>query len=145
MCVCETVIHVECQPITIELHAVIVLLVIIPVVLFNVHPLLLAVPQAPAEAVELRGKSIGHIYEPPIFSNHVRYQLSRVRDNQLARLIYMLVGDGLCHQGDSHDDEAGGDEQDDGEIEVVDAADNGGTVGSLGAATSPVGELGNHS
>lgn len=57
----------------------------------------------------------------------------------------MLVGDGLCHEGDSQDDDAGDDKQDDGEIEVVDAADDGGTVAGLGTAARPEGELGDHS
>lgn len=133
----------QCQPITIKLHAVIIRLVINPVVLFNVHPLLLTVPQAPAQAVELKGECTGRVHEP--FLNHVRYQVSCARDNLLPRLIYMLVGDGLGHEGDSQDDEAGGDEQDDREVEVVDAADDGGTVAGLGAAARPVGELGDHS
>lgn len=57
----------------------------------------------------------------------------------------MLVGDGLGHKGNSQDDEAGRDEQDDGEVEVVDAADDGGTAAGLSAAARPVGELSDHS
>lgn len=57
----------------------------------------------------------------------------------------MLVRDGLGHEGDSKDNEAGGDEQDDGEVEVVDATDDGGTVAGLGAAARPIGELCDHS
>lgn len=62
-----------------------------------------------------------------------------------ARLIYMLVGDGLGHKGNSQDDDAGDDEQDDGEVEVVDVADDDGTVAGLGAAVCPVGKLSDHS
>lgn len=117
-------------------------MVINPFVLFNVYPLLLAVPQAPAEAVELKGEGTGRIYEPFIFMSTPDIKSRLVK---LPRLIYMLVGDGLGHKGDSQDDEAGGDEQNDGEVEVVDTADDGGTGAGLGAAARPVDELGDHS
>lgn len=57
----------------------------------------------------------------------------------------MLVVDGFGHERDSQDDDTGGDEQDDGKVEVVDATYDGGTVAGVGAAARPVGELCDHS
>lgn len=57
----------------------------------------------------------------------------------------MLVVDGLGHERDSQDDDAGGDEQDDGEVEVVDAANDGWTVAGLSAAAGSECELCDHS
>lgn len=57
----------------------------------------------------------------------------------------MLVRDGFGHERDSQDDDTGGDEQDDGEVEVVDAAYDGGTVAGDGAAARPVDKLCDHS
>lgn len=71
------------------------------------------------------------------------------RFSQLSSLVcefnYMLVVDGFGHERDCQDDDTGGDEQDDGEVEVVDAAYDGGTVAGVGAAARPVGELCDHS
>lgn len=69
---------------------------------------------------------------------------SRARDQSFF-LNYMLVVDGFGHERDSQDDDTGGDEQDDGEVEVVDATYDGGTIAGAGAAARPVGELCDHS
>lgn len=57
----------------------------------------------------------------------------------------MLVSDGFGHERNSHDDDAGDDKEDDGEVEVVDPAYDGGTVTGLNTAACPIGKLGNHS
>lgn len=69
---------------------------------------------------------------------------SRVRDQSFI-LNYMYVVDGFGHERDSQDDDTGGDKQDDGEVEVVDATYDGGTVAGFGAAACPVDELCDHS
>jgi hypothetical protein len=56
----------------------------------------------------------------------------------------VFVVDRLGCQGDSHDEDAGDDEEDDGEVEVVHATDDFGTVAGLGAGSRPEGELGDH-
>lgn len=57
----------------------------------------------------------------------------------------MLVVDGFGHERDCQDDDAGNDKQDDGEVEVVDATNDGGTVAGAGAASCPEDELCDHS
>lgn len=62
----------------------------------------------------------------------------------LTGATYMLVIDGFGHERDSQDDDAGDNEQDDGEVEVVNTTYDCGTVGGLNAAACPVRKLSNH-
>lgn len=57
----------------------------------------------------------------------------------------MLVGDGLGYERDSQDDDTGDDEEDDGEVEVVDPTYDGGTVTGVNTAARPISKLSNHS
>lgn len=56
----------------------------------------------------------------------------------------MLVRDGFGHVWDSHDDDAGGDKEDDGEIEVVDSTYDGRTFTGTNAAACAIDKLSNH-
>lgn len=56
----------------------------------------------------------------------------------------MLVRDGGGHEGDTQDDDAGDSEQDDAEVKVVDATDDGWTVTGTDAAAGPINKLGDH-
>jgi len=62
----------------------------------------------------------------------------------LTAVTYMLVVNGFGHQRDSQDDDTGDNKQDDGEVEVVDSTDDGGTVTGVNAAACPKGKLSNH-
>ncbi|TNN71348.1 hypothetical protein EYF80_018426 [Liparis tanakae] len=59
-------------------------------------------------------------------------------------VTYVLVVDGFGHERDSQDDDTGDNEQDDGEVEVVDSTDDGGTVTGVNAAACPKSKLSNH-
>lgn len=56
----------------------------------------------------------------------------------------MLVRDGGGHEGDAQDDDAGDSEQDDAEVKVVDATDDGWTVTGINAAAGSINKLGDH-
>lgn len=56
----------------------------------------------------------------------------------------MLVRDGGGHEGDTEDDDAGDGEQDDAEVKVVDATDDGWTVTGISAAAGSISKLGDH-
>lgn len=56
----------------------------------------------------------------------------------------MLVRDGGGHEGDTQDDDAGDSEQDDAEVKVVDATDDGRTVTGVNAAAGSINKLGDH-
>lgn len=56
----------------------------------------------------------------------------------------MLVVDGFGHERHRQDDDAGDNEEDDGEVEVVDATDDCGTVTGLNAAAGPIHKLSDH-
>ena len=55
----------------------------------------------------------------------------------------MLARDGRCAQRDHEGEEAGADEEQDGEVEVVDAAEESGAPRGAHAAAGAEGELGN--
>lgn len=57
---------------------------------------------------------------------------------------HVLVFDGLGEEGDDHDDDDRNGEEDDGEVQVVHATDNRGTVAGLHAAPGAISKLGDH-
>lgn len=56
----------------------------------------------------------------------------------------MLVVDGFGHERDSQDDDTGDSKQDDGEVEVVDSTNDGGTVTGVNTAAGPISKLSHH-
>ena len=126
----------------------IVLLVLNPVVLLQIHSLLRRVPQAPAKSIQLQ-KQPNQIFITFVMAVSLCKWL---RVNQwfiwpylpAAAVTYVFVCDGFCHERNAQDDDTGHHKQDDGEVEVVDSAYDGGTVAGVYAAACAVRKLGYH-
>lgn len=62
----------------------------------------------------------------------------------LTAVTYMLVINGLGHEGDSQYDDAGNHKEENAEVEVVDSTYDGGTATGIDAAACPIDKLSDH-